>query len=152
MSTSKLDLRSRSWPDRKRSRCISVDPYRRPEHIWSVFTALACFYQKLLTKNCWYDLGDIRRDHMQFSYSVCQAYLYHDVWECLEWCSFNKRRIKIVSRWLIPNGVVATYASLSPPPHTLGRVTGCIAPQVPGIWHDPKWCCYTVKKVYKLPC
>ena len=33
----KFDLRSSSWPDRKRSCCISVDPYRWPEHIYDMF-------------------------------------------------------------------------------------------------------------------
>ena len=47
----KFGLRSRSWPDRKRSCCISVDPYGRPEHIYGVFIALAGLYQKLLPKS-----------------------------------------------------------------------------------------------------
>ena len=46
----KFDLRSRSWLDRKRSCCISVDPYGRPERIYSVLIALAGLYQKLLPK------------------------------------------------------------------------------------------------------
>ena len=56
----KFDRRSRSW-------CISVDPYRRPEHICDILIVLACLYQKLLAKNCWWpfktwnELGDIRR-------------------------------------------------------------------------------------------
>ena len=37
----------------KISCCISADPYGRPEHIYGVFIALACLYQKLLPKNCW---------------------------------------------------------------------------------------------------
>ena len=65
MSFWKVDLRSRSWPDRKRSCCILVDPYGRPEHICGVFIALAGLYQKLLPKNCWWpfmtwnDFGDM---------------------------------------------------------------------------------------------
>ena len=39
---------SRSWRDRKRWCGISVDPYRRPEHIGGVFIALACLYQPIL--------------------------------------------------------------------------------------------------------
>ena len=43
----KFDLRSRSWPWWTGSCCISLDPYRRAEHIWRVFTALASLYQKV---------------------------------------------------------------------------------------------------------
>ena len=49
----KNNPRLRSWPDRKRSCCISVDPYGRPEHIYGVFIALVGLYQKLLPKSCW---------------------------------------------------------------------------------------------------
>ena len=41
-------LRSRSWSDRKKSRCIFVNPYRRPEYIYGVVIALAGLFQKLL--------------------------------------------------------------------------------------------------------
>ena len=41
-----FDLRSRSWPVRKRSCCISVDPCGRPEHICGVFIALALVSSK----------------------------------------------------------------------------------------------------------
>ena len=66
-SYSEFDLRSRSWPDRERSCYIIVDPYRRSEHIRGVFITLACFYQKLLPKDCWGsfmtwdDLVDVRK-------------------------------------------------------------------------------------------
>ena len=58
----KFDLKPRSWPDR--SCCISVDPYRRPEHSYCVLIALTCFFQKLLPKNLlgtFYDLKWPRR-------------------------------------------------------------------------------------------
>ena len=78
----KFDLRSRSWPDPKRSCCISVDPHRRPEHSYGVFIALSGLYQKLFPKNCWWpsmtwnDLGDMTRGHQsQYSDSGCQLYL-----------------------------------------------------------------------------
>ena len=64
-----FDLRSMWWPDRKRSYCISIDPYRLPEHIYCVFIALACLCRMLLPKNCWWpfmtwnDLGDMKRGH-----------------------------------------------------------------------------------------
>ena len=41
-----FDLRSRSWPDPKRSCCISFDLHRRPEHTYGVFIALAGVYLK----------------------------------------------------------------------------------------------------------
>ena len=44
------NLTSGQDPDRKRSCCISVDPYGRPEHIYGVFIALAGLYKKLLLK------------------------------------------------------------------------------------------------------
>ena len=48
----KFDLRSShdSWPDRKRSCCISVDPYGRPEHIYGIFMARTGLYPKLLPR------------------------------------------------------------------------------------------------------
>ena len=42
----KFDLWSRSWPDRKRSNCISVDPYGRSKYIYGVFIALVGLYKK----------------------------------------------------------------------------------------------------------
>ena len=88
MSFRKFDVRSRSWPDRKRSCCISVDPYDRSDHIYGVLiAALAGLYQKWLPKNCWWpfmtwnDLGDMGRGHWsQYSDSECQVHLQPDVW------------------------------------------------------------------------
>ena len=75
----------RSWSDRKRSCCISVDPYGRLEHIYGVLIALAGLYQ-ILPKNCWRpfmtwnDLGDMARGHWsQYSGSGCQVYQWPDV-------------------------------------------------------------------------
>ena len=65
----KFGLRSRSGADPKRSRCISVDPYLRPEHIYGVFITLAlvsikshCQKKLLVTFNMtWSDLGTLGR-------------------------------------------------------------------------------------------
>ena len=81
-SFGKFDLRSRSWPYRERSCCISVNPYGRHEHIYSVFIALAGLSKVIAEKNCWWtfmtwnDLGDMARGHWsQYSDSGCQVYL-----------------------------------------------------------------------------
>ena len=64
-----LNPRRVSVPDRNRSCCISVDLYRRPEHIYGIFIALFGLHQKLLPKNCWWpkvawnDLSDLTRGH-----------------------------------------------------------------------------------------
>ena len=71
-----------SWPNLKRSSCISVDPYRPSKYIYGIFIALACLYQNLLPKNCWWpfmtcnDIGDMSRGQWsQCSDSGCQVYL-----------------------------------------------------------------------------
>ena len=40
-----------TWPEQFMLQ--SLDPYRRPEHSYGIFIALACLYQKVLPKNCW---------------------------------------------------------------------------------------------------
>ena len=45
----KFDLSSRSWPDPKRSCCMSVDPHRRPEH-YGVFIKLVCLTKGIAEK------------------------------------------------------------------------------------------------------
>ena len=68
---------------KKRSCCISVDPYGHPEHIYGNAIALAGHYQNLLPKKLlvtFYDLGDIVRGHWsQYSDSGCQFYLEPDI-------------------------------------------------------------------------
>ena len=41
-----------SGQGQKRSCCISVDPYRQPEHIYGVVIALAGFDRNILPKSC----------------------------------------------------------------------------------------------------
>ena len=118
-----------TWPER--SSCISVDPHRRPKHIYGVFIALAGLYQKIFPKNCWWpsmtwnDLGDMTRGHRtQYSDSGCKVYIQWWWWDgravtfasvdqrlsplhptrCLRVFSMvfvQKRRLSFFSHWLI---------------------------------------------------
>ena len=50
----RLDLRSRSWPHRNRSCCISFDAHRRDKHNERRTESLSQFNLKLLHKNRWW--------------------------------------------------------------------------------------------------
>ena len=97
-NSANFDLGSRSWPDPKRSCCISVDPYGQPERIYGVFIALACLFKKVLPKNSWgpvmtwNDLGDMMRGHwLQYSDSGCFFRMFF----------VQKRCLSIFWHWLI---------------------------------------------------
>ena len=73
------------WPDPKRSRCISVDPYRRPEHMYGVSIALAGSWSKSYCRKTtgglpWPEMTlatwrGVTAHRSQYSESGCQVYL-----------------------------------------------------------------------------
>ena len=75
----------------------------------SAWTHLWCLHRSSLSPSIFLrktagDLLWLRRHGRgywsQYSYSECQFYLYHDVWECFEWVFVQKRRLLIFSHWL----------------------------------------------------
>ena len=104
----KFDLRSRSWPNREGSCCVSVDPYRQPEHIYGVFTALDCLYKRLLPKKTagvlsWPGVtsttwGEVTGRNIPIH---CVKFTFSRCLRVFRMIFVQKRRLSIFSRWLI---------------------------------------------------
>ena len=68
----------------KRSCCISVDWYRKREHIWGVCFALTCLYLKLWPEHCWWPFMTWNHHHHALWKSrainkICRAVQKHSV-------------------------------------------------------------------------